>query len=104
MLLKRILRYLIMFFLGACAFGLTQAVIITVRGRVGTLGGEIFILPLLAGMFYIGWMLSDMYHWKKIKAKTKEIYREGFLDGGAEALKNMVDIRRKRGGQNDKAV
>lgn len=101
---KKILRYLIMFCLGACAFGLAQSVILTVRGRVGTVGGEVFLLPFLAGMVYIGWMLSETYHRDKLNQKSRAIYKKGFIDGGAAALKNMVDIRRNRGGQNDKAV
>lgn len=100
-MMKRVLRYLIAFALGACAFGMAQAVIVAIRGRVGCLGGEIFTLPLLAGVAYIGWMLSKTYHRDKLKAKSEAIYKSGFIAGAAATLKDITDVCQKRGGADD---
>lgn len=97
-MIKRIFRYVIMFLLGMCTYGCIQAAIITVKGRVGTFGGEILVVPFMFGLIYMGWFLSEIHHREKLEKNAKEIFHRGFAIGSAETLKSIYEEKKKKQG------
>ena len=62
MRLHRIVRDVIIFLLGAMIYGfISEAVQISANREVGNFGGEVLILPLMAGLVWIGWELRGNY-------------------------------------------
>lgn len=58
MRLHKIVRDVIIFLLGAMIYGfIGEAVQISESREVGNFGGEVLILPLMAGLVWIGWEL-----------------------------------------------
>lgn len=65
MRLHKIVRDVIILLLGAMIYGfMVEAVKISASREVGNFGGEVFILPLMAGMIWIGWELNN---WRNTK-------------------------------------
>ena len=62
MRLHRIVRDVIIFLLGAMIYGFIGAAVEAYGGRTaGNFGGEVLILPLMAGLVWIGWELRKNY-------------------------------------------
>ena len=62
MRLHKIVRSVILLALGACLYGfIGEAVKISASREVGNFGGEVLILPLMAGLVWIGWELRKNY-------------------------------------------
>lgn len=62
MRLHRIVREVIIFLLGAMIYGFIGAAVEAYGGRnAGNFGGEIFVLPLMAGLVWLGWELRENY-------------------------------------------
>lgn len=58
----RVVRDIILLLLGAMGYGFTGAALEAYSSRVaGNVGGEVFILPLMAGLVWIGWELRKNY-------------------------------------------
>ena len=63
MRLHKIVRDIIIFLLGAMIYGfISEAVRIYSSREVGNIGGEVFVLPLMAGLIWLGWELCRNYH------------------------------------------
>lgn len=53
-----IVRDIILLALGACLYGFCGAALEAYRSRAaGNIGGEVFVLPLMAGLVWLGWEL-----------------------------------------------
>lgn len=53
-----IVRDVILIALGACLYGFCVAALEAYGSRAaGNIGGEIFVLPLMAGLVWLGWEL-----------------------------------------------
>ena len=62
MRLHKIVRDVIIFLLGAMIYGfISETVQISASREVGNFGGEVLILPLMAGLVWIGWELRGNY-------------------------------------------
>lgn len=62
MRLHRIVRDVIVFLLGAMLYGfISEAVKASASREVGNFGGEVLILPLMAGLVWLGWELRKNY-------------------------------------------
>lgn len=62
MRLHKIVRDVIIFLLGAMIYGfIGEAVKIASSREIGNFGGEVLILPLMAGLVWIGWELRGNY-------------------------------------------
>ena len=56
-------RSVILIALGACLYGFIDAALEVYGSReVGNIGGEAFVLPLMAGLIWLGWELRGNYH------------------------------------------
>ena len=88
-MIKKIMKYLIMFALGMCTYGFIQSAILVVRGRVGTVGGEILVIPFMFGLIYIGWFFADTYLTEKYKNIVRQAFKRGFAIGTAETIKDQ---------------
>lgn len=54
-----IVRDLILLALGACLYGFVGAALEAYGSReLGNVGGEIFVLPLMAGLVWLGWQFG----------------------------------------------
>ena len=55
-------RDIILLALGACLYGFCGAALEAYGSRpAGNIGGEVFVLPLMAGLVWFGWELRN-YH------------------------------------------
>lgn len=55
---SNIVRDLILLALGACLYGFGNAALEVYGSRAaGNIGGEAFVLPLMAGLIWFGWQL-----------------------------------------------
>ncbi len=62
MRLHKIVRDIIILLLGAMIYGFIGAALEAYGSRAaGNIGGEIFVLPLMAGVIWIGWGLRKNY-------------------------------------------
>ena len=62
MRLHKIVRDVIIFLLGAMIYGFIGAAVeVSASREVGNFGGEVLILPLMAGLVWIGWELCKNY-------------------------------------------
>lgn len=62
MRLHRIVRDVILLALGAMMYGFIGAAVEAYGGRTaGNIGGEVFVLPLMAGLVWLGWELCKNY-------------------------------------------
>ena len=62
MRLHKIVRDIIILLLGAMIYGfIGEAVKISASREVGNFGGEVLILPLMAGLVWIGWEFRKNY-------------------------------------------
>ena len=60
MRLHKIVRDIIILLLGAMIYGfIGEAVRIASSREVGNFGGEVLILPLMAGLVWLGWELHE---------------------------------------------
>lgn len=58
MRLHKIVRSVILLALGACMYGfIGEAIRVYSSREVGNFGGEVLVLPLMAGMIWLGWEL-----------------------------------------------
>lgn len=58
MKLHKIVRDIIILLLGAMIYGfIGEAVKVYASREVGNFGGEVLVLPLMAGMIWLGWEL-----------------------------------------------
>ena len=65
MRLHKIVRDIIILLLGAMIYGfICEAVKISASREVGNFGGEVLILPLMAGLVWLGWELNN---WRDTK-------------------------------------
>lgn len=56
-------RSVILIALGACLYGFVGAALEAYGSRAaGNIGGEAFVLPLMAGLIWLGWELRGNYH------------------------------------------
>lgn len=62
MRLHKIVRDIIIFLLGAMIYGfIGEAVRIASSRAAGNFGGEVFVLPLMAGLVWLGWELRKNF-------------------------------------------
>ncbi|MCM1330965.1 MAG: hypothetical protein NC253_16210 [Ruminococcus sp.] len=60
MKLRRAVRDVILLALGACLYGFTvEAVKVSASRADGNFGGEVLVLPLMAGLVWLGWELRS---------------------------------------------
>lgn len=59
----KIVREIIILLLGAMIYGFIGAALEAYGNRsAGNIGGEIFVLPLMIGLVWLGWELRKNYH------------------------------------------
>ena len=59
----KICRGVILFMLGAMTYGfIGEALEVYGSRSAGNIGGEVLILPLMAGLVWLGWELCRNYH------------------------------------------
>lgn len=59
----KIIRSVILMLLGAMIYGFIGAAAEAYGSRsYGNVGGEIFVLPMMAGLIWFGWYLRASYH------------------------------------------
>ncbi len=62
MRLHKIVRDIIILLLGAMIYGFIGAALEAYGSRAaGNIGGEVFVLPLMAGLIWLGWELRKNY-------------------------------------------
>lgn len=62
MRLRNIVRDIIILLLGAMIYGFIGAALEAYGNRAaGNIGGEVFVLPLMAGLVWLGWELRKNY-------------------------------------------
>lgn len=62
MRLHKIVRDVILMLLGAMLYGFIGAAVEAYGSRTaGNIGGEVFVLPLMAGLVWLGWELCKNY-------------------------------------------
>ncbi len=62
MRLHNIVRDIIILLLGAMIYGFIGAALEAYGSRAaGNIGGEVFVLPLMAGLIWLGWELRKNY-------------------------------------------
>lgn len=63
MKLHKIVRDIIILLLGAMIYGfIGEAVKVYASREIGNFGGEVLVLPLMAGMIWLGWELHKNYY------------------------------------------
>ena len=85
--IKQILKYLVVFAAGMMMYGIIQCAILTFKGRVSTVGGELFLVPLMAFLLYSGWKLGKKY-WRIVEREKTVKY--GFEIGYRMGTQDVI--------------
>ena len=89
---KQILKYLVVFASGMMMYGIVQCALLTIRGRVNAVGGELFLIPLMAFLLWSGWKLGKQY-WRIIERRkaVKYGFTHGYRLGTQDAIIHLEE-------------